>query len=124
MFSERARGVYPVDEQPWFGWWSSGYAGDTMFTTTHPINQGLRVKVLNSRYDYLRMMGCASSLHAGGAQFCMADGAVRFLSESLDSWDLGDAEIQQLWDTNSLVSRPKLYQWLSTRSGNEVLGEF
>jgi prepilin-type processing-associated H-X9-DG protein len=124
MFSERARGVYPTDEQPWFGWWASGYAGDTMFATTHPINAGIRVKVLNNSYDYLRMMGCASSLHPGGAQFCMADGSVRFISESLDSWDLSDAELQQLWDSNTLVSRPKLYQALSTRSGNEVAGGF
>lgn len=124
MFSERARGVYPVDEQPWFGWWASGYAGDTMFVSTHPVNSGMRMKTLNSRYDYLRMMGCASSFHTAGAQFCMADGSVRFISENLDSWNLGDAEIQQLWDSNTLVSRPRLYQWLTTRNGNEVLGEF
>jgi prepilin-type N-terminal cleavage/methylation domain-containing protein/prepilin-type processing-associated H-X9-DG protein len=124
MFGERARGVYPTDEQPWWGWWASGYAGDTMFVTMHPINVSLRMKLLSSNYDYLRMMGCASSLHPGGAQFCMADGSVRFISESLDSWDLDDAGIQQLWDTNTVASRPKLYQWLSTRNGNEVLGEF
>ena len=80
--------------------------------------------MLSSNYDLLRMMGCASSLHPGGAQFCMADGSVRFISENINSWNLDDAEIQSLWDTNTVVSQSKLYQWLSTRSGNEVLGEF
>ncbi|MEX1039147.1 MAG: DUF1559 domain-containing protein [Pirellulaceae bacterium] len=45
----------------------------------------------------------AGSWHAGGAHFAMGDGSVRFLSENMD-----------------MVT----YQGLSTRSGQEVLGEF
>jgi hypothetical protein len=47
----------------------------------------------------------------------MADGSVRFISENLDSWDVSDAELQQLWDSGTMTSQPKLYQWLSTRNG-------
>lgn len=45
----------------------------------------------------------AGSWHAGGAQFLMGDGSVRFLSENMDM---------------------PTYQGLSTRSGREVLGDF
>ena len=43
------------------------------------------------------------STHTGGAHFLMADGSVRFVSESID----GD-----------------MYEWLSSRAGGEVVGEF
>jgi prepilin-type processing-associated H-X9-DG protein len=43
------------------------------------------------------------SMHSGGAQFCMGDGAVRFLSESMDL---------------------AMYRNLSTCGGGEVVGEF
>lgn len=124
MFGERARGVYPIDEHMWWGWWASGFGGDSLFTVMHPINVSLKVKVLSSNYDFVRMMGCASSLHPGGAQFCLADGSVRFVSENLESWNLADAEMQQLWDSGVSSSLPRLYQHLSTRSGGEVPGEF
>lgn len=44
-----------------------------------------------------------SSYHPGGANFALADGAVRFLSENIDSGTLDD---------------------LTTRAGGEVIGEF
>ncbi|PQO45816.1 DUF1559 domain-containing protein [Blastopirellula marina] len=45
----------------------------------------------------------AGSWHTGGANFCMGDGSVRFLSENMDM---------------------ATYQGLSTRAGGETLGEF
>ena len=44
-----------------------------------------------------------SSHHAGGAQFCLGDGSVRFISENIDSG---------------------IYQALATIQGSEVVGEF
>jgi type II secretory pathway pseudopilin PulG len=124
LFGEKARGLYPVDERPWWGWWASGYPGDTMFATYAPINKAHQVPVLSNNQDFARMFGTASSLHPGGAFFCFGDGSVRFLSQHLDSMDLDDAQLQELWDNNVLLAQPKLYQWLSTRNGSEVVGEF
>ena len=45
------------------------------------------------------------SRHPGGAFFCLADGSVRFLSETIDS--------------NCSATRIGLYQQLSTRAGGE-----
>jgi prepilin-type N-terminal cleavage/methylation domain-containing protein/prepilin-type processing-associated H-X9-DG protein len=124
-FGERARGLYPPSEQPWWGWWVSGWGGDTGFTTNHPINAAKRIQVLSDFRDYNAMFGGVSSLHPGGVNVCMADGSVRFLSENIDSWDLTNDEIVGLWTDNTPpASRPKLFQWLSTRNGNEVVGEF
>ena len=44
-----------------------------------------------------------SSSHVGGAQFCLGDGSVRFISENIDRG---------------------VYQSLATIQGGEVLGEF
>ena len=44
-----------------------------------------------------------SSQHEGGAQFCLGDGSVRFISESIDHG---------------------LYQALATINGGEVIGEY
>ncbi len=51
-----------------------------------------------------------SSVHKGGAQFLMADGAVRFVSENIDA-------------VNN-VSPLSTYQKLGIRNDGEVLGEF
>ena len=43
------------------------------------------------------------SYHVGGAQFAMADGSVRFISENVDL---------------------RLYQSLATRGNGEIVGDF
>jgi hypothetical protein len=124
MFSERARGFYPDDDRKWYGWWASGYPPDTMFTTYAKINAARQVQVINSNADFARVVGCASSMHRQGAYFCFADGSVRFLSENIDSWDLTNAEIVQLWNTNAVSQPYGVYQKLSTRKGGEVVSGY
>ena len=124
MFSERARGYYPDSDRKWNGWWASGYPTDTMFVTYAKINAARHVPVINGTPDLGRLFGCASSLHRQGANFCFADGSVSFLSENIDSWDLSNAEIQDLWDNNRLTQPYGVYQKLSTRRGKEVVSGF
>jgi prepilin-type processing-associated H-X9-DG protein len=122
MYSERSRGRYPLEEQPWWGWWAQGFGGDTGFGALNPINAASQVQTISDTADYLRMFGTASSFHSGGANFCFGDGSVRFLSDAMPSWDLDNDDILQMWTTGAAPSRePKLYQWLCTRRGGEAV---
>jgi prepilin-type N-terminal cleavage/methylation domain-containing protein/prepilin-type processing-associated H-X9-DG protein len=124
MFSERARGYYPASDRKWNGWWASGYPTDSLFTTYVKLNAAKDVSVISNNPQFARVFGCASSYHKGGAYFCFADGSVKFLSENIDSWDLSDAEIVQLWNTNVTTQPYGVYQKLSTRSGKEVVSGY
>lgn len=53
-----------------------------------------------------------SSRHAGGAQFVLGDGSVRFISENVDLQNDG------AWDTNSVLER------LVGIDDGDVVGEF
>jgi prepilin-type processing-associated H-X9-DG protein len=63
----------------------------------------------------------ANSYHPGGANFCMGDGSVHFLSQSIDSWHLTAAEYMAWNECPPPPHPPRLYQWLFTRSGGEVV---
>ncbi|WP_207622159.1 DUF1559 domain-containing protein [Alienimonas californiensis] len=61
-----------------------------------------------------------TSYHTGGVQFCMVDGSVLFLSETIDTGALKD-------DADNVTSGKSPYgTWgaLGSRSGNEVAGDF
>ncbi len=79
------------------------YASFNLHDTAEGINSPLSTPggVASASYNFRN--GGFSSFHEGGAHFLMGDGAVRFLSENLDDGVLAD---------------------LTTRAGNEVVGEF
>jgi prepilin-type processing-associated H-X9-DG protein len=75
-------------------------------------------------------VGGASSYHPGGANFCFADGSVKFLKETIASWPVdpnfdylpvgigfGQIGAGFTWGT----TKPKVYQALSTRGSKEVI---
>jgi prepilin-type processing-associated H-X9-DG protein len=61
-----------------YGWYFSGNMGDTLFTTFYPPNAFRKVAVA--------VPGAASSMHPGGLNVVMADGSVRFIKETIQSW--------------------------------------
>jgi prepilin-type processing-associated H-X9-DG protein len=123
LFGERARKLMAESEQVWWQWWFDGWTVSTRFVTFHPINAAKNLEYVGSIPSLYRMVGGVSSLHPGGANFCFADGSVRFLSDTIESWDLDDADVTQLINTNTVNRQPRVFQWLSTRSGGETLPE-
>jgi prepilin-type N-terminal cleavage/methylation domain-containing protein/prepilin-type processing-associated H-X9-DG protein len=143
-YSEHAHGLFSrtattnqagqsiTDFYDW-NWWVSGNYGDTVFTTFYPMNPQKKLGVGysdNNQGD--DMVLSAASFHPGGANFAFADGSVRFLKETIQSWQLtvsgqtivpaGFTRDQYgTFTATGPVAQYGVYQKLSSRNGGEVL---
>lgn len=95
--------------------WSDGGSMFAYFTTNIPINGPSCMRQNNDSGDGTF---AAASRHKGGAQFTMADGAVRFVSENINTGDL------TLTPVMGGKSPYGVYGALGTRSGSETVSEF
>jgi prepilin-type N-terminal cleavage/methylation domain-containing protein/prepilin-type processing-associated H-X9-DG protein len=135
-FGERAHGLFSQNVAPdgyidfyCYNWWFSPNYGDTLFTTYYPINpwKQLNNTVVNGNQGDAYVLA-ASSFHPGGANFSFADGSVRFIKDSINSWPFNaQTGLPTNVTTNSFgmfVIAPgtqAVYQSLSTRSSGEIV---
>ena len=99
-------------------YWHDGQPENVAFTSVLPPNSPSCINDTNPNSDGEVSLMSASSHHTGGVHALMVDGAVRFISDSIDSGNLGVAT------TLGGSSPYGVWGALGTKSGGEAIGEF
>jgi prepilin-type N-terminal cleavage/methylation domain-containing protein/prepilin-type processing-associated H-X9-DG protein len=143
IFGEHGHGLIAPDQQPDWQWWDSGNLGDTLITSMFPLNpQRTVANGSGSGAGGSVFVNSASSMHPGGANFAFVDGSVRFIKDTIQSYqiqpiatDLNSAPMPAALVATNVGSDPYwdqiyalkpgvqfgVYQALSTRNGGEVI---
>ena len=98
-----------------------GQAERCGFNTILPPNGPSCAEGTNVNADSTHAALAPSSLHVGGVHVLMADGAVRFVSENIDTGDLSQASPSP---SSTVASPYGTWGALGTKDCEEIIGEF
>jgi prepilin-type processing-associated H-X9-DG protein len=130
LFSEHAHSLLDDDSGRDWHWWFDGAYGDTLFRTLFPMNPQRKLDAgavsLNASNAYVE---AASSLHPGGVNFAFADGSIKFIKDTIDTWPFDPGTGLPIGVTGdpgtpyqlAPGTRFGVYQALSTRYSGEVI---
>jgi prepilin-type processing-associated H-X9-DG protein len=128
LFGERAHGMLSDADRTWWHWWSDSVTGDTLFWTLYPLNPHRKIPNISGEYS-AAYISSASSFHPEGANFAFADGSVKFIKTSIDTWPFDPVSgypVDVSITSGGIYvlgpnARPGVYQALSTRATRELI---
>jgi len=132
LVGEHSYGKAAKGRTDWWGpnWWTTGQVGDGAYSALFPPNffktREAAALVPNKFVTGSNYTCTASSFHPGGANFALCDGSVRFIKDTINSWNpllvqYIDRNVAYTGVGGGPVPPYGVYQALHTRSGGEVL---
>jgi prepilin-type processing-associated H-X9-DG protein len=139
LIAETAHGMIAPSDQPWWHHWFAGDHGDTEIDAMYAPNPERKYQEPYAGTYYTCtagvgiFFGSATSFHPGGVNIAFADGSVRFIKDTINSWQVvpGTWVPAGVTTTNAsdgtciwqLAPGTQLgvYQKLATRGGGEVI---